>query len=461
MSPFKASFITKNIILFMGDCFITFVSFYIGIFIRFYNGSPHQLEQYFPLLPRAITFSIFILFMGFLMDLYGVGKGEGRKERFLRILFVGILAALTLAAFYYLVPALHIGRGILFIAVCVSIGIQSLWHIGYDLFLNLPGVAKRVLILGTGPIAKTIGKVLSTNNNGFALSGYINCVNEPVLVPQNAVIGNGEGLLSIALKEKAHKIVVSLTERRGTFPVKEVLSCKLKGIDVVDGPSFYEQITGKLLVENINPSYFIFSDGFRLTPFKRYFKRLFDIVFAFVGIILSLPFFLIVPIFIRLDSKGPVLLKQKRVGEGEKIFTLYKFRTMVQDAEKATGPVWSKAGDTRITRIGKFLRKSRLDEIPQLFNVLKGDMSFIGPRPERPFFVESLKKQIPYYSERHCVKPGITGWAQVRYEYGDSVEDALEKLRYDLYYIKHLSVFLDLLIILDTIRVIFFGRGGR
>jgi sugar transferase (PEP-CTERM system associated) len=461
MNPFKSSFIAKNIILFLGDSLIAFISFYMGVFIRFYNSGPHQLDQYSPLLPRAITFSMFILFMGFLMDLYGIGRGEGRKERILKIIFAGILAALALAAFYYLVPSLRIGRGILFIAICVSIGVQSLWHIGYDLFLNLPGVAKRVLILGTGPIAKTIGKVLTTNNNGFALSGYVNCVNEPVLVPHNAVVGNGEGLLSIALKEKAQKIVVSLTERRGTFPLKEVLSCKLKGIDVVDGPSFYEQMTGKLLVENINPSYLIFSDGFRLTPFKRYFKRLFDVVFSIIGIIFSLPFLFVVPILIKLDSKGPVLLKQKRVGEGEKIFTLYKFRTMVEDAEKDTGPVWSKAGDTRVTRIGRFLRKSRLDEIPQLFNVLRGDMSFIGPRPERPFFVESLKKQIPYYSERHCVKPGITGWAQVRYEYGDSVEDALEKLRYDLYYIKHLSIFLDILIILDTIKVILFGRGGR
>jgi sugar transferase (PEP-CTERM system associated) len=452
---------SRNAILFIGDSLITFVSFYIGIFIRFYNSGPSQWLQYSPLLPRAITFSIFVVSICFLMDLYGIGKGEGRKEILLKIIFAGILSGVALAAFYYLVPSLQVGRGILFIALSFCVVVQSMWHIGYGLFLRLPGVAKRVLILGTGPIAGTIGKVLVSNNNGFALSGYVNCVNEPIHVPQNAVIGNGEGLLAIALREKAQKIVVSLTERRGTFPVKEVLSCKLKGIDIVDGPSFYEQLTGKLLVENINPSYLIFSDGFRLTIFKRYFKRIFDVVLAISGIVLSLPFLLIVPILIKLDSRGPVLLRQKRVGEGEKIFTLYKFRTMIADAEKDTGPVWSQTGDNRITRIGKFLRKSRLDEIPQLFNVLRGDMSFIGPRPERPFFVESLKRQIPYYSERHCVKPGITGWAQVRYEYGDSIEDAIEKLRYDLYYIKHLSIFLDLLIILDTIKVILFGRGGR
>ena len=167
------------------------------------------------------------------------------------------------------------------------------------------------------------------------------------------------------------------------------------------------------------------------------------------------------PAIIKLDSRGPVLFKQKRVGEGEKVFTVYKFRTMIEGAEKATGPVWSQSGDSRITKFGSLLRKTRLDELPQLFNVLRGNMSFIGPRPERPFFVETLKKQIPYYSERHCVKPGITGWAQVRYEYGDSIEDAIEKLRYDLYYIKYQSISLDLLIILDTVKVILFGRGGR
>jgi lipopolysaccharide/colanic/teichoic acid biosynthesis glycosyltransferase len=180
-----------------------------------------------------------------------------------------------------------------------------------------------------------------------------------------------------------------------------------------------------------------------------------------MGLLFSIPFLLIVPVLIKMDSRGPVFFKQKRVGEGEKEFTLYKYRTMVDGAEKDSGPVWSSDGDNRITILGRFLRKSRLDEIPQLYNVMRGDMSFIGPRPERPFFVESLKKQIPYYSERHCLKPGISGWAQVRYEYGDSIDDAFEKLKFDLYYIKHQSISLDILILINTMKVIMFGRGGR
>jgi exopolysaccharide biosynthesis polyprenyl glycosylphosphotransferase len=216
-----------------------------------------------------------------------------------------------------------------------------------------------------------------------------------------------------------------------------------------------------MLVENMSPSHLIFSDGFKITVIRRHIKRAFDVIISAMGLLFSIPFLLIVPVLIKMDSRGPVFFKQRRVGEGEKEFTLYKYRTMVDGAEKDSGPVWSSDGDNRITILGRFLRKSRLDEIPQLYNVMRGDMSFIGPRPERPFFVESLKKQIPYYSERHCLKPGISGWAQVRYEYGDSIDDAFEKLKFDLYYIKHQSISLDILILINTMKVIMFGRGGR
>jgi sugar transferase (PEP-CTERM system associated) len=230
---------------------------------------------------------------------------------------------------------------------------------------------------------------------------------------------------------------------------------------VVDGLSFYEEITGKLAIENINPSWFIFSDGFRLTPFMHIHKRAFDLFFAALGLLMTMPILPLLALAIRLESPGPILFRQLRVGENEKTFLLYKFRSMRQDAESATGAVWAQVNDPRVTRLGKFLRKSRLDEIPQLFNVLKGDMSFVGPRPERPEFIEKLKERIPYYGSRHCVKPGVTGWAQVSYPYGASEADALEKLRYDLYYIKNYSPSLDFLIILETVKVVLGGKGGR
>ncbi len=457
----KNPFASKNILLITGDLLISVASVYAGAYLRLFYVSQFELDKYFPLYPKAIIFSFFIVIIYFFMDLYDVEKNDGNKEILAKIISANVLAVFATGAFYYFVPYTYIGRGILFFSFCFAVLLTSLWHIGYLLFMRLPGIAERVLILGTGPIAHTMGNLLLANNSGLALAGYVNCAGEAVHVPRDYIIGGGEELLEVATKEKVQKIVVSLTERRGTFPVREVLNCKMQGIDIVDGLSFYEQITGKLLIENMNPSHLIFSDGFRVTVIQRYLKRMFDLVFALMVIVLAIPFLIIIPLLIKLDSKGPVLFKQKRVGEGEKGFTLYKFRTMIDRAEKNTGPVWSHTGDSRITRLGRFMRKTRLDELPQLFNVVFGEMSFIGPRPERPFFVESLKKQIPYYSERHCIKPGVTGWAQVRYEYGDSIEDAIEKLRYDLYYIKYQSLSLDLLIVLDTIKVIIFGKGGR
>jgi len=281
-------------------------------------------------------------------------------------------------------------------------------------------------------------------------------------VPARNIINDGkEGLLEMVKREKADKIVVSLSERRGSFPLNDVLSCKMSGIEVVDANSFYEQVMGKLLLENINPSWFIFSDGFRITPGLLLGKRISDVLFSVVGLIICSPIIPFIALAIKISSPGPIFFKQVRVGEREKPFVLYKFRTMGQDAEKKSGAVWAQKDDPRVTKVGKFLRVSRLDEIPQMFNVLRGDMSFVGPRPERPEFVEKLKELIPYYSKRHFVKPGITGWAQVKYQYGASVDDAIEKLRYDLYYIKNLSLALEMLIVLETIKVVLFGRGGR
>jgi sugar transferase (PEP-CTERM system associated) len=453
-------FSSKYSLLIIGDFIAVLFSVHLATVMR-WAGYFSSWESYLPLLMKAAIFSMLVVLICFFIDLYNVEKIKYRKEMGIKILLATIIAAITIATFSYFTSSIIIGRGVLFIALCISLLLQIIWHVAYSELSKIQATARKVLILGTGPLANNMGNILVSSNNGFALAGYVNCIGEPIHVPESSIVGNGDGLFATAMKERVHKIVVSLSERRGTLPVREVLDCKLNGIDVVDGPSFYEQVTGRLLIESMNPSHLIFSDGFRLNAFSRYIKRLFDIFLALVGIILSFPLFVIVPLLIKIDSRGTVLFKQKRIGEGEKFFIIYKYRTMIDGAEKESGPVWSQSGDKRITRMGKFLRKTRIDELPQLFNVLYGDMSFIGPRPERYFFVESLKKQIPYYSERHCLKPGITGWAQVRYEYGDSMEDAIEKLRYDLYYVKYQSFSLDLLIVLDTIKVVLLGRGGR
>jgi len=283
---------------------------------------------------------------------------------------------------------------------------------------------------------------------------------EPV-VPHDAIVGDSSDLLATAQRAQADLIVVALSERRGQFPLGNVLRCKLNGIQIMDAPAFYELVQRKLMLEFVTPGWFIFSSGFRRTTIFNIWKRIVDITLSCIGLVLTLPFFPLISLAIKMDSPGPVFFKQVRVGNKEKQFVLYKFRTMREDAEKGTGAVWAQKEDPRITKLGNILRGSRIDEIPQLFNVLKGDMSFIGPRPERPEFVERLKKEIPYYSKRHFMKPGLTGWAQVRYPYGSSVEDTIEKLRYDLFYIKNVCAFLDTLIFFDTIKVVLFGRGGR
>jgi sugar transferase (PEP-CTERM system associated) len=245
------------------------------------------------------------------------------------------------------------------------------------------------------------------------------------------------------------------------FPFQDILTCKLNGIDIFDAPTFYELSTGKLLIEHITPEWFIFSQGFYLSLLRRYVKRGADILICLMVLPFLIPLLPVMALIIKLDSPGPVFFRQLRVGENERLFNLYKLRTMINNAEVKTGAVWAQDDDPRITRIGNFLRRCRLDEFPQLFNVLRGDMSIVGPRPERPEFIEQLKEIIPYYSERHLIKPGVTGWAQVNYPYGSSVEDAIEKLRYDLYYLKNFSIQLDLMIVLETVKVVIAQRGGR
>jgi sugar transferase (PEP-CTERM system associated) len=273
------------------------------------------------------------------------------------------------------------------------------------------------------------------------------------------ILGSFEDLGEKAKRGDVDRIVVAIGERRGKFPVRDLLDLRLSGMPVEDGCSFYEELTGKMLLEYLRPSQLIFGEGFPLRPLTFAVKRTLDFLASSLGLLLSFPLWAVFPVLIKLDSPGPVFFRQERVGQRGKTFEVLKFRSMRTDAEKNTGPVWAQAGDARVTRIGNFMRKTRVDEIPQLINVLKGEMSFVGPRPERPFFVEELAAKVPYYVQRHFVKPGVTGLAQVKYPYGASVEDALEKLRYDLYYVKKMGFWMDLSIIFETVKVVLFGKG--
>ena len=254
---------------------------------------------------------------------------------------------------------------------------------------------------------------------------------------------------------------MSFREKRSLFPTQELLRCRVEGIDVIEGNSFYEMLTGKLIVELINPSWLIFSRGFEKSKVRRVFKRAVDLLLVLLFGLLLGPFLIFMAILIKLESAGPVFFTQDRVGERGRNYMVFKFRSMVQDAEKLSGPVWAQENDPRVTRVGRIMRRLRIDELPQMWNVLKGEMSFVGPRPERDVFVQQLEKVVPYYRERFTVKPGITGWAQVNYGYGASVADAIEKLNYDLFYIKNMSFMMDLLVLLRTVKIVLFGHGVR
>lgn len=418
----------------------------------------------------TIIFVVVLLFSAHLMEVYDQGKNAKKREIAINILFGAVTSFFLLSVVYYLDPDVTLGRGVLLLSLCLFALFQFSWHSLYLLGKNHHRFSRRVLVLGTGALAAQVGAMITANQRNFMLAGYVTCPAGPDRndtesalpdVPQEMVLGTCDDLRDIALQTQTEVIVVALAERRGIFPLRDVLRCKLNNIHVMDTPSFYELAQGKLMLESITPGWFIFSSGFRRTTIFSICKRVVDILLASIGLLLTLPFFPLIALAIKLDSPGPVFFRQERVGNKEKLFVLFKFRTMGQDAEKETGAVWAKKNDTRITALGRIFRGSRIDEIPQLINVLKGDMSFVGPRPERPEFVEKLKLLIPYYSKRHFIKPGLTGWAQVRYSYGSSVEDSMEKLRYDLYYIKNIGPFLDTLIFLETIKVVLFGFGGR
>jgi len=410
---------------------------------------------------RAALYVAAVILCNYFCELYAVDRRMPRIELASRLAVSMMLAFFVISALLYMVHTIPLGRGVLSLSLLICGGMHFLIHYACHSLQSLPRLAQRVLILGVGPLAETIAQALPLSPYNYQLAGFVRPGTDKTTVDDSRVVGSIDDIEEILIRERINKLIVSITEKRGVLPVRNLLNCKLRGVEILDSPSFYEKLTGKLLVENIQPSWFLYSDGFRITPLKRFWKRTLDLIFSLLGIILVLPILPVIALLIKATSPGPVLYRQRRVGQGGGEFTLLKFRTMCDDAEKGTGAVWASENDPRITRVGKFLRKSRLDEVPQLFNVLKGEMSFIGPRPERKEFVDQLSEKIPYYGKRHFIKPGVSGWAQVRYPYGSSEKDALEKLRYDLYYIKNYSITLDLMIVLETVKVVLFGRGGR
>lgn len=444
----------------VGDLALAAVALWLGNMMRF-EGICTAETVTGPYGTRVMAFILIVVFSSYFCEMYRLDESHDSYDLAARIAVAMMLAFFILSAYYYLLPIAMVGRGVLSYSLLIFGGLQFVVHLGFMALMKQPKFATRIVILGVGPLAESVENLLAGYKGSYVFSGFIRPAKELCTVAEDRIIGNDDDISSLINQYKVHRLVVAVTERRGVLPVHNLLRCKFGGVDIVDATSFCETTTRKLPVENINPSWFIYANGFGITPFAHFIKRTLDIIFSIIGMILLIPVWPIVALLVRYDSPGPVFFRQIRVGEREVPFTIYKFRTMRQDAEKETGAVWACENDVRITKVGKFLRKTRLDEIPQLYNVLKGDMSLVGPRPERPEFVEQLNDKVPYYTTRHFMKPGVTGWAQICYPYGASDEDALEKLRYDLYYIKNYTVLFDFLITLETVKVVLFGRGGR
>ncbi|MGH7368497.1 MAG: TIGR03013 family XrtA/PEP-CTERM system glycosyltransferase [Candidatus Rokuibacteriota bacterium] len=441
-------------VLFLGDLAVILGAFYLTELSTSWAG-------YAPFAARFTEVSVIMTFVLYLGDLYHLRSVSGNRELSARVLICQGATALVVAAVGFAIPLLRLSRwAFLETFLLTTLGLTA-WRAILLAAWSQQQMTVRVLVVGTGQVGRLIAELQPTSARPFRIIGFLDdAPGAADMVPEGHVLlGKTQDLDSLVEETRPDIVVIAQVDRRGQFPAQALLGCRLRGIRVEDWPTFYEKATGKILVTAVRPSWLIFSDGFVKTPRTEIIKRLFDVTVSLAGLLLSLPAMILIALAIRLDSRGPILYRQPRLGQNGCVFILNKFRSMRHDAEKDTGPVWSAQRDPRITRVGLFLRRSRLDELPQLFNVLVGHMSFIGPRPERPEFVANLQKQIPFYMERLAVKPGITGWAQVRYEYGSSVEDAIEKLQYDLYYIKNLSLFLDLLIVLNTVQVVLFARG--
>jgi sugar transferase (PEP-CTERM system associated) len=408
--------------------------------------------------------TLFCLAAFYLFDLYDFIVMHDRRELILRLVQALGLAWIALALSFYAFPQLMLGRGISLIALPLALALMVSWRISIHWFLGHPGFGERILIVGSGNLAVEVAReVLNRPDAGYRIVGFVGnnaeLLGKSLINPK--VIAVTSELEDVVKRENIERIVIAMGERRGSLPTQELLHLSLTGaVSIEEGASFYERVTGRVSLNMMRPSWLIFSGRGRQARISGITRNVVHRLVALIGAILSLPIVLVTAILIKLDSKGPVFYRQERVGKNSRPFTLLKFRSMRVDAEKA-GPVWASKDDDRVTRLGRIIRKMRVDEIPQFWNILRGEMNFVGPRPERPHFVAQLADEIPYYEQRHLIPPGLTGWAQIKYPYGASIEDARQKLQYDLYYVKNQNLILDAIVLFETIKIILFGRGAH
>ena len=454
----------RTIGLIIAEAVLVYLAIIAAVFLRVgRDGAQFELFDRNGLLKAAVA-GFFCLAAFYLFDLYDFLVMHNRRELVLRLIQALGLAWVALAFAFYLYPDLMLGRGISLISLPLALGLMVLWRVTIHWFLGHPDFGERILIVGSGNLAVEVAReVLDRPDAGYRIVGFVgtdaDLLGKSLINPR--VIGMTEQLDEIVKRENIDRIVVAMGERRGQLPTNKLLQLSLAGeVSIEEGLSFYERITGRVSLNMLRPSWLIFTGRRRRAKISELSRALVHWLVALVGAILSLPLVLLTAVLIKLESRGPIFYKQERVGKNGRTFVLMKFRSMRVDAEQ-DGPVWATKGDSRTTRVGRIIRKVRVDEIPQFWNILKGEMSFVGPRPERPHFVAQLAEEIPFYEQRHLIAPGLTGWAQIKYPYGASIEDARQKLQYDLFYIKNQGLILDAIIIFETVKIILFGRGAQ
>ncbi len=452
---FKVYYPLRTLVLLAVEALIVWVSFVLGTMVR--NQDSWLLLNVEGGYVKIFALTGIVLLCSHLFDLYDSSRLRAQGDQIFRLLLVLGFLALALAAIGFVHPGIMPGNGSALTGLIILTFTLLGWRAAYSWLMKQPFLRERVYVLGAGERAERLVSGLRARPElGIEVVGWTGNVEGEL--SRDSVTSHLTGFVR---GKGVHRVIVAMLDRRGTLPVEELLELRLSGVKVEEATSWLERISGRIEVEQLYPSWLLFAEGFRFSRVFRLVRRLVNFLFALAGSVASLPLLPFIALAIKLDSPGPVLYRQKRVGLRGQIFHCYKFRTMRQDAEADTGATWALDNDPRITRVGKFLRASRLDEIPQLWCVLKGDMHFVGPRPERPEFVQWLSKEIPYYSVRNVVRPGITGWAQVQYKYGNTLEDAREKLQYDLFYIKNASLGLDLLIMFQTIKIVVLGHGAK
>jgi len=448
------------------EALLCFLAIYAAMCIRFQVGVsqlPKLVEEFGPLWPRGVAFSVIVVTSMLAFGLYNSRQRPQLSAILARLLLALLAASSAIAVLFYVIPTQHLYRGVAAVAVVLSVcGVLAarliFAHVAdEDIF------KRRVLVYGTGYGAAALTRLRhSMDNRAFAVVGFVQPQGEERIVPSERTLEPDGNLCALCERFGITEVVVAMDDRRRGFPISELLDCRLAGVDVTELVTFLERETGRVHINVLNPSWMIFGQGFRRDPLRLFSSRSLDLFSSLAVLVVALPAMIITFLAIKLEDgwQAPALYRQARVGLGGRMFKVLKFRSMHQDAE-LNGAQWAQHADPRVTHVGAIIRKLRIDELPQVFNVLHGDMSFVVPRPERPEFVAQLAEKIPYYAQRHCVKPGITGWAQLCYPYGSSENDALEKLQYDLYYIKNNSLLFDLAILIQTAEVVLFGKGAR